>query len=110
MADYFGIGVELVSDDEMMESHRMDLEKFVVDLLEDAPGVSHTTTVIKNKSVAGGISAHARKNDVDLLALGTRGRTGLKVLLLGTTAEKVVHAATCSILAVKPEDFSYGHT
>jgi len=42
---------------------------------------------------------------VDLLAMGTVGRTGLQGILLGNTAEKVLGACGCGILTVKPADF-----
>ena len=42
---------------------------------------------------------------VDLIAIGTVGRSGIKGLLLGNTAEKVLGTCDCSILTVKPSDF-----
>ncbi len=50
----------------------------------------------------GGITEFVKQVDGDLVVLGTRGRTNLRDLLLGTTAERVVRDASCSILAVKP--------
>lgn len=41
----------------------------------------------------------------DLIALGTVGRSGIRGLLLGNTAEKVLATCDCSILTVKPDDF-----
>jgi nucleotide-binding universal stress UspA family protein len=38
----------------------------------------------------------------DLVVLGTRGEHSLRDLLLGSTAEKALAAAGCSVLAVKP--------
>lgn len=38
----------------------------------------------------------------DLVCMATRGRTGLKHLLLGSIAERVVQKAPCPVLAVKP--------
>jgi nucleotide-binding universal stress UspA family protein len=43
----------------------------------------------------------AREIDADLLALSTRGHSGLKHLLLGSTAERVVRAAPCPVLVVR---------
>lgn len=43
--------------------------------------------------------------DADLLAIGTVGRSGIRGVLIGNTAEKVLTACDCSILAVKPDDF-----
>lgn len=38
------------------------------------------------------------RDDVDLVVLGTRGHTGLKLLALGSTASHVARAARCSVL------------
>jgi len=40
--------------------------------------------------------------DIDLLILGTRGRTGLRKALLGSVAEKIFRRATCPVLTVGP--------
>lgn len=40
--------------------------------------------------------------DADLVVIGTHGRTGLKHLLLGSIAERVVQQAPCPVLTVKP--------
>jgi universal stress protein E len=42
---------------------------------------------------------------VDLVAMGTVGRSGIQGLLLGNTADKVLATCDASILAIKPEDF-----
>jgi nucleotide-binding universal stress UspA family protein len=43
----------------------------------------------------------AREIDADLIVLSTRGHSGLKHLLLGSTAERVVRSAQCPVLAVR---------
>lgn len=43
----------------------------------------------------------ARESAVDVIAMGTHGRTGLERLLLGSVAEKVLREAPCSVLVVK---------
>ena len=45
----------------------------------------------------------AREIDADLIALSTRGHSGLKHLLLGSTAERVVRNATCPVLVVRKQ-------
>ena len=42
----------------------------------------------------------ARQLDIDLIITATRGRTGLKHLALGSTAERVVRHAPCPVLVV----------
>jgi nucleotide-binding universal stress UspA family protein len=43
----------------------------------------------------------AREIGVDLIVLSTRGHSGLKHLLLGSTAERVVRTARCPVLVVR---------
>lgn len=47
------------------------------------------------------ILSEAASLAVDLVAMGTRGRTGLEHLLLGSTAERVVQRAPCPALTVR---------
>ncbi len=51
------------------------------------------------------ISDFARTQDIDLIVMGTLVRTGIQGLLIGNTAETVLHQVQCSILAVKPDTF-----
>jgi nucleotide-binding universal stress UspA family protein len=46
----------------------------------------------------------ARELAPDLIVLGTRGLTGLRHLLLGSTAERVVQHAECPVLSVHPDN------
>jgi nucleotide-binding universal stress UspA family protein len=43
----------------------------------------------------------AGESRVDLIVVGTHGRTGLERLLMGSIAEKVLRGAACSVLVVK---------
>ena len=45
----------------------------------------------------------AEENDVDLIVIGSHGRHGL-ALLLGSTANSVLHHAQCDVLAVRLQD------
>ena len=47
------------------------------------------------------IVSTAKKLDVDLIALATRGLRGLSHLVFGSTAERVVRLAHCPVLTVK---------
>jgi universal stress protein E len=51
-----------------------------------------------------GIVEYAGRAGADLVVLGTRGRTNLRDVLLGSTAEKVLQEARCSLLAVRPAE------
>jgi nucleotide-binding universal stress UspA family protein len=43
----------------------------------------------------------AREQKIDLIVMGTHGRTGLQHVLLGSVAEKVVRLAPCAVLIVR---------
>jgi universal stress protein E len=48
-----------------------------------------------------GIVQEAIKKEVDLIIMGSYGRTGLEKLLMGSTTEKVIGKAPCPVLVVK---------
>lgn len=48
------------------------------------------------------IVALAEREAVDLIVIGTHGRTGLSRLLMGSVAELTVRRAKCPVLTVKP--------
>ena len=43
----------------------------------------------------------AEEKQIDLIVMGTRGRTGFKKLLLGSTASSVVTYSHCTVMVVK---------
>ena len=45
------------------------------------------------------------KHQADLISIGTVGRSGVKGIVLGNTAERVLDTCDCSILTVKPDDY-----
>lgn len=47
------------------------------------------------------IIAAAKNASMDLIVMGTHGRTGITHLLLGSAAEKVVRMAPCPVLTVR---------
>lgn len=47
------------------------------------------------------IEEEAERLGADLIVIGSRGRSGLKHLLLGSIAERVVQKAPCPVLTVK---------
>ena len=44
---------------------------------------------------------YAKDNDIDLIVMGTHGRTGLGRLLMGSVAEAVLRRAHCPVLTLK---------
>lgn len=46
----------------------------------------------------------AKHNDIDLIVMGRRGRSGISEILLGSVSNYVVHHAPCSVLTVQGQD------
>ena len=50
------------------------------------------------------IESAIRKNDIDMIAMTTHGRTGLRRVFAGSVAEHVLHHVTVPILLARPEE------
>ncbi|HET7390119.1 MAG TPA: universal stress protein [Nitrososphaeraceae archaeon] len=59
------------------------------------------TELISSETAVGGIVSFAEKENIDLIVIGTRGRSGFKKLLLGSVASGVVNYAHCPVMVVK---------
>ena len=60
-----------------------------------------TKVLLTGSSVYGEIIEYAEKEGIDLIVIGTRGRSGIKKLLLGSTASGVVTYSHCPVLVAK---------
>lgn len=65
------------------------------------PAALDTTLLVAEGRPAATIVERAQARAADLIVLSTHGRTGLKRLWLGSTAEQVVRHATCPVLVVR---------
>ncbi len=59
------------------------------------------THIIISQSTVKSILDFAEEKNVDLIVLGTRGRSGIKKLLLGSTASGIVTYSSCPVIVVK---------
>ena len=64
-------------------------------------GAKEVETSIEIGSPAEWILEAARKQEADLIVMGTRGLGGLEGLLMGSTAHKVSHLAPCTCITVR---------
>jgi len=60
-----------------------------------------TAIVEAETSAASTIVDYAESKNVDLLVIGSKGRTGLKKMLVGSTAADVVKYAHCPVIVVR---------
>lgn len=75
---------------------KKDLEEFE-DMNEDGIKIS---PVIKEGSPAKAILDVASEEDVDLIVIGSSGKSGFDRFILGSVSDKVVNAAKCPVLVV----------
>lgn len=64
-------------------------------------GAVRVSTQLRIGPIAGEIIDFADVANVDLIVMGTHGRTGLSHLLMGSIAEKVARMAMCPVLTVR---------
>ena len=68
---------------------------------EPFKGIKHKE-FIQEGEVGDVLSALVWENHIDLIVLGTEGRTGLKKFLLGSVAEEIFRTAECPVLTLGP--------
>ena len=61
----------------------------------------HTEVLVGTKSIAKEILTYAENNNVDLIVIGTKGRSAFKKALLGSVASSVLTHAACPVMVVK---------
>jgi nucleotide-binding universal stress UspA family protein len=86
--------------DESMNDAKMWLEKF--NHAAKLGNIELKTELINShRPIDYVILEYAEEKNVDLIVVGTRGRSGFKKLLLGSTASSVVTYAHCPVMVVK---------
>jgi nucleotide-binding universal stress UspA family protein len=80
-----------------------DWFKRIEDMVKtENPNIKLTTTVrVTEESIYGEIIHYVEKESIDLIVIGTRGRSGFKKLLLESIASGVVTYANCPVLVTK---------
>ena len=101
-ADEFGVAVPLPPPaPEVIESEWQDflsgLPLTKVDWEKSTEEGEAATTIL----------SQAEQKKIDLIVMGTRGRSGLPHMLLGSVAEKVARTASCPVLTIRPEAFQF---
>jgi len=69
----------------------------------EAAAITTNVSVIEARFAADAIIAAAERLDVDLIAVASHGRSGLKRALLGSVAEEVARRATKPVLIVRSQ-------
>lgn len=95
-------------DDEQLQKRRSEAEAYLERVRGklEAEGVSAETVVVEagGGALAEAILDTAGDLEVDVIALATHGRGGLRRLVLGSVADKLIRAADVPLLVFRPEE------
>ncbi len=83
---------------DMEEGANAKMEEFISETAA-LTGVDYSCVMVKGIA-DDEIIKYANENDIDMIVIGTHGRTGFEHVIFGSTAEKVVRAASCPVLTV----------
>jgi nucleotide-binding universal stress UspA family protein len=93
---------EVVEEQESSSSHLYKLQRQAMDeLLATGYDANNLVNQIKVGHPAKGLVDYAAAVSADLLVIGHSGHSGVWGSFLGTTADKVVRHASCSVLVVR---------
>ena len=92
------ISVDIDMRDALLEAGKKQLTK-----LADTLGIASSQQWVECGSPGHDIVRIADEQQVDLIVVGSHGRRGIK-MLLGSTANAVLHHAHCDVLAVRLRD------
>jgi len=85
----------------MAQAAEKEIKEHNQHLEEQLKSVEHEV-VIGEGNIWEVISNLIKEKEIDLIVLGTRGRTGLAKALLGSVAEQILRQAPCPVLTVGP--------
>ena len=89
---------------DVLETQKKDVQKWFDEIKSKLAKTNISVTdriIVSVSSIVGEIVGFADKEKIDLIILGTRGRTGFKKLLLGSVAEGVVNHSSCPVMVVR---------
>jgi nucleotide-binding universal stress UspA family protein len=89
-----------------IEALRLEDEKHRKEVLESFAGI-RTETLFEQGTVKSCLEKAIKKNNSDLVVIGTRGRTGLGKILLGSVAEEIFRTVSCPVLTVGPRSNAF---
>jgi nucleotide-binding universal stress UspA family protein len=94
-------GVDYISMGTIYEDAHAEAEEKLAHLAARVEVPVHC--YVRHGQVWKGLAAIIQENEIDLIVVGTHGRTGLGKLVLGSVAEDILRHAPCPVLTVGPK-------
>ncbi|NIU01260.1 MAG: universal stress protein [Nitrosopumilaceae archaeon] len=91
------------ADEELLKNQKKAAKNHLNKLADDAKKekVPFTSRILKTESIVKELVSYAKSHKIDLIVMGSHGRTGFDKLILGSVANGVVQRVRCPILIVK---------
>ncbi len=97
-----GFGEDIIIDQGLTQEFRDAAHKSLAEIKEkEVSDDVACRTVMREGTPFQQIIEIARDENVDMIVIATHGHTGLKHILIGSTAERVVRKACCPVLTVR---------
>ena len=87
---------------EALEARAEETVERVADMVREYDPDLGVRTTVKRGTPFQTIREYANRREIDVIAMGTKGRTGIDRLLLGSVTENVLRTARTPVLAVPP--------
>ena len=100
----YGFGSRPDAVKHVKERRKLESKEWFLDIEQAAKekNISLKTDLIDSQmSIEGTIVEYAESQHIDLILIGTTGRSGFKKLVVGSVASGVVNYATCSVMVAK---------
>jgi nucleotide-binding universal stress UspA family protein len=97
----FGLDMDPAISPDMQRDVEEDARTRLVGLMSDIAGVKMQAVVRTSNATAQTIVDYANEANIDLIVMGTHGRTGIPHFFIGSVAERVVRTASRPVLTVR---------
>jgi len=91
------------ADEELLKKQKKVATGYIekLEAMAKKHNVQTKSRILKTMSVVTQIVDYAKAGKIDLVVMGSHGRTGIDKLILGSVANGVIHKTRCPVLIVK---------
>ena len=93
-----------IPNEEMIEQLRVKLLDCIPEDIRDDMNIE---AIVAQGVPFAEIISTAKEKEIDMIVIGSHGRTGISHMMLGSVSEKVVRKAPCPVLTVRQSDHEF---